>query len=124
LIGTNFATSVTNGIGATPGSQTTGSAGQITYNPNATLTSNDQASFTGIWSSTTNRLQIDISFIADDFIIGGYDLVALNGFELSLVDAGPDPEPDPAPVPEPASLVLLGSGLTAALAQRRLTRRT
>jgi hypothetical protein len=102
-------TTVTNAVGPRPGSSTTGSTGQITYNPQVQPTSNGQFSFTGTYSSTSNQLQIDVSFVSDDLV--GFDIVRLNGFQVSTTST--------AEVPEPATLTLLASGLAWVVARRR-----
>jgi len=88
-----------------PTGNTTGPVGQIVYDwddPGDDPTTNDQYSFTGVWSTTGTALTIDADIIVDQFN-------RVNGFQLSRVF-----------VPEPAGLTLWSAGT---LAIARLVRR-
>jgi len=74
---------------STPASNTSGSIGSVTHLSANTPTSDLQYSFTGIWTSTDNSLEITATRLSG----GGINLI--NGFEI---------------VPEPSSVVLLALG--------------
>lgn len=100
-----FATNVTNSIAAA--GNTTGSSGNISFDPRSAPLSNDQFGFTGVWSAPDSSLEIDIGFVSDDWV--GGSAVRTNGFQLSRTSA----------VPEPGIAALLGIGLAGLAISRR-----
>ena len=66
-------------------------------------TYNGEYSYTGIWSSTTTSLDIDVAYTSGTAT--DIDYTRVNGFEMTAVSS-----------PEPSTLVLLGTALLGLLA--------